>query len=239
MADRRARKRAKAATINHCPDQTSTMTARLFPIFRPSAIRTTALLASLSMLGACSGDERYDPGLVQAPGFASEAGRLARPWQFAHHASADSYELTLADGIATIERVGHEPWGRLSQEIDRDAIPAFAGRSMAFSADIRAVLDDSQYGKPMEPSGLMVRIWHKRQNAGSTFTAMTAAPRSRVERLELAADARIPQWQRHSVFFEVPDKVSRIEISAILSTGGTLQLRNPSLVAVEDRETSE
>lgn len=209
------------------------MTASTPPISRFSAMRKTVLLASLLLLCACGAGERYDPGLVQAPGFANESGRLAQPWQFAHHASTDSYILTLAGGVAAIERVGHEPWARLSQEIDREAIPPFAGRRMAFSADIRADLDDSQYGKPIEPSGLMVRIWHKRQGAGSTFSAMVGAPRSQVKRLELAADAQIPQWEPRSVVFSVPKNVSRIEISAILSTGGRLELRNPSLVAVD------
>lgn len=209
------------------------MTASAPPIIRPSATHKTALLASLVLLCACGAGEPYDPGLVQAPGFANESGRLARPWQFAHHASSDSYTLTLADGVATIERVGHEPWARLSQEIDREAIPPFAGRRMALSADIRAELDDSQYGKPIEPSGLMVRIWQKRQSAGGTVSAMVAAPRSQVERLELAADAQIPQWAPRSVVFDVPENVSRIEISAILSTGGRLELRNPSLVAID------
>ena len=170
------------------------MTASAPPIPRCSAMRKTALLTGLLLLCACGAGERYDPGLVQAPGFANESGRLARPWQFAHHASSDSYILSLADGVAAIERVGHEPWARLSQEIDREAIPPFAGRRMAFSADIRADLDDSQYGKPLEPSGLMVRVWQKRPDAGNTFSAMVGSPRSQVERLELAADAQIPQW---------------------------------------------
>lgn len=197
------------------------------------AAQAGVLLAALALLAACGGDQ-YDPGLIRAPAFANESGRLARPWQFAHHASTDSYTLTLADGAAMIERVGHEPWARLAQQIDRESLPAVAGHRVAFSADIRADLDDSQYGRPIEPSGLVVRIWQEAEGDNNFFNAMIGSPRSQVERLELAPDARIPDWQRHVLEFDLPETVSRLEISAVLSTGGRLELRNPSLRAVND-----
>lgn len=209
------------------------MTASMpaLPCFRP--LRAIAMLTALAFLAACGGD-RYDPGLIRAPGFANESGRLARAWSFAHHASIDSYTLTLADDVATIERVGHEPWARLAQQIDRQSLPAVAGRRMMFSADIRAELDDSQYGKPIEPTGLMVRIWQEADGGSSPLDAMVGSPRSHSERLALAADARIPEWQHHVLEFRLPDTVSRLEIAAVMSTGGKLAVRNPALRAIDD-----
>ncbi len=195
--------------------------------------RVIALLTGLALLAACSGDQ-YDPGLIRAPAFANESGRLARPWQFAHHASTDSYLLTIDDGAAAIERVGHEPWARLSQPIDRESLPALAGRRMAFSMDIRADLDDSEWGRPIEPAGLMVRIWQKAEGNNAFFSAMVGSPRSQVERLALAPDARISEWQRHALEFELPETVSRLEVSVVMSTGGTLEIRHPSLRVVEN-----
>ncbi len=201
--------------------------------FRNLTIGAIALLPAVLLLAACNGDG-YDPGLVRAPDFAGESGRLARPWQFAHHASSDSYTLTLRDGIAAIERVGHEPWARLSQEIDKEALSTIAGSRVAFSVDIRAHLDDSGYGRPIEPTGLMVRVWQEAGGGATLFNAMVGSSRSKIERLELAADARIPEWQRHVLEVQLPQDVSRLEVSAILSTGGRLELRNPSLRAVEN-----
>jgi len=206
--------------------------ASMSVFFRSCAAPALALLAALALLSACSSD-RYDPGLVRAPAFANDSGWLARPWQFAHHASTDSYTLTLADGAARIERVGHEPWSRLSQHIDRKSLPALAGRRMAFSMDIRAELDDSEYGRPIEPPGLVVRIWQETEGDHTLVSALVGSPRSQAERLALAADARIPEWQRHALEFELPETVSRLEISVVMSTGGTLEIRNPSLRVVE------
>jgi len=191
------------------------------------------MLILLLLLAACSGDDHPDPGLVQAPGFVDEAGRLTRPWRFIHHASNDSYRLTVSDGVARIERVGHEPWARLAQEIDREAAAAVAGRRMVFSADLRARLDDRVYGKPIEPSGLMVRVWREPAGGNNPMRAMVAAPKSRIERSPLAADAHIPDWQRHSIEFDVHANVSRIEVSVILATGGRLEIRAPSLRLIE------
>lgn len=210
------------------------MTFSISTHFHTTAPAALAILACLGLLTACGGDEPHDPGLIRAPGFTEPSGRLARAWQFAHHASNDSYRLSVDDGAVTLERVGREPWARLAQEIDRQRLHEAAGRRMAFSMDLRADLDDSVYGKPIEPTGLMARVWQKPEAGGSMVNAMVSSPRSRDVRLGLAPDAQIPQWERHSLVFSVPDNVSRIEVSAVLSTGGKLALRNPSLQVIDE-----
>jgi len=210
------------------------MTFRIPTRFRSIALVALTMLACLGLLAACGGEKPHDPGLIRAPEFTEASGRLARAWQFAHHASSDSYLLSVDDGAASIERVGHEPWARLAQEIDRQRLSEVAGRRMAFSMDLRADLDDSVYGKPIEPTGLMARVWQKPAAGSSMVSAMVGSPRSRDKRLGLAPDAQIPQWERRSVEFSVPENVSRIEVSAILSTGGKLELRNPSLRVIDE-----
>jgi len=211
----------------------------MLPPFDPIHTAPRRALSLLAMtlsfavlLVACDGGNRADPGLIAAPGFSDDAGRLARPWQFAHHASNESYVLSVTDGAVAIERVGHEPWARLAQNIRPEALPEVAGRRMAFSADLRASLSDREHGKPIEPTGLMVRIW-RRAGDGSMINALIGSPRPRIERLALDANARIEDWRRHAIEFELPEDVSRLEVSAVLSTGGRLEIRNPSLRVID------
>lgn len=189
-----------------------------------------ALLAlCLAWLTAC-GDERPDPGLITAPGFADESGRLAGAWRFAHHATTGSYRLQVSDGIASIERVGHEPWAMLVQTVPDESLRALAGRRLAFSMDIRADLEDETWGRPLQPTGLSVHTWLQTGDGqASALSAMLGPRQAETRRLALPPDARIPDWTRHTLEFPVPEDVARLEIAVVMSSGGHLQVRNPAL----------
>lgn len=196
----------------------------------------TIIAALLAFLVACGG-ERTDPGLIQAPGFADESGKLARPWRFAHHASVDSYQLELADGVATITRIGHEPWAMLVQPVEKDSLNVLAGQRLAFGMDIRADLEDESFGPPFEPTALAVRMWHQPQNAGASALGSVLGPRqARTARLDLPPAARIPEWSRYTLHFTAPEDLYRMELSIVMTSGGRLELRNPSLHLLDDPE---
>lgn len=197
----------------------------------PASVLSTALIALLTGLLAACTSETPDPGLIRAPGFADESGRLASSWRFAHHASTDSYRLTIEEGVATIERVGPEPWSQLTQPVPAESIDSLAGRRMAFSVDVRAELENETFGPPLEPTALAVRIWRKR-SSGSGLNAMLGGGTPHVERLVLPENG-VADWQRFTLEFTMPENPARMEVSAVMASGGWLSLRNPALNPVE------
>ncbi|WP_376696578.1 hypothetical protein [Wenzhouxiangella sp. EGI_FJ10305] len=191
------------------------------------AITLSLLLAGL--LVAC-GDSTPDAGLIRAPEFSDDSGRLARPWRFAHHATTDSYRLEIRDGIATIKRTGPEPWSQLVQPVTPEHLDSLAGQRLAFSMDIRARLENKTFGPPLEPTALTVRMWNKPAAASAgSLGAMLGSRQAATERLTLPEDAQISDWQRFTLEFTVPADIERMEVAAIMASGGRLELRNPAL----------
>lgn len=194
-------------------------------LLRPIAVT----LMGAWLLTGC-GSAPVDPGLLKAPRFADESGRLARPWRFAHHASTDSYRLELRDGIASIDRVGHEPWALLAQPIPPETLPSLAGRRLAFSMDVRARLENDTFGPPLKPTALTVQTWLRPGSGSSSpLNAMLGPRQAETQRLALPSAAHIPDWERYTLEFTVPENVSRMEVAVMMTSGGRLELRNPSL----------
>ncbi|WP_116899183.1 MULTISPECIES: hypothetical protein [unclassified Wenzhouxiangella] len=189
----------------------------------------TLSLLLTGLLVAC-GDRSPDAGLIRAPEFSDDSGRLARPWRFAHHATTDSYRLEIRDGIATIERTGPEPWSQLVQPVPPEQLDSLAGRRLAFSMDIRARLENETFGPPLEPTALTVRMWNKPAAASAgALGAMLGSRQAESERLALPHDAQISDWRRVTLEFTVPEDIARMEVAAIMASGGRLELRNPAL----------
>lgn len=196
-------------------------------------LRGVALLVSAIVLlhGCTSGSDsgQHDPGLIRNATFSAEQDRLARPWMFAVHADGKSYKLEVADAVATIRRTGKEPWARLAQSIPSDRLEALEGRTLAFAMDIRADLNTDEWGEPFEPTALVVKVWTQSGEDSIRHRAMSRPKISLNERLEIDPAASIPDWRRHEIEFIVPKDATRLEVSAVMTTGGTLELRAPSL----------
>lgn len=188
-------------------------------------------LGIMLLHGCTSGSDsaEYDPGLIRNPAFGTEQGRLARPWMFTAHANAQSYDLEVADAVATIRRTGKEPWARLVQRISPDRLEALEGRTLALAMDIRANLNTEEWGQPFEPTALVAKVWTQPEVTSPRLRAMTGPKLSLNERLEIDPAAKIPEWSRHEIEFTVPENASRLEVSMTMTTGGTLELRSPSL----------
>ncbi|NEZ05050.1 hypothetical protein G4Y73_12915 [Wenzhouxiangella sp. XN201] len=193
--------------------------------------RLLVTLAALLLIAGC-GPQPYDPGLLRSPGFGTAEGER-RSWTFSHHASTDSYELTIDQGVAAIRRVGPEPWAFLAQMLPEGSIEQLAGRRLVFAVELRGQLDTTEWGKPFEPTGLLAKMWHRPGDGARGAHALLGSERVHSERLPLPGDASLPDWKRHTLEFDTPETLSRLQIAIVMSTGGTLEMRNPSLHIVE------
>lgn len=204
----------------------SVPTRRLFLPIRPLII-----LAAMLLIAGC-GQSPHDPGFVRAPDFSAPEGER-RPWILSHHASRDSYELTVDQGVAAIRRVGDEPWAFLSQTIAEPSLEQLAGQRLAFSVELRGDLDTAEWGEPFEPPGLMVKMGQRPDANARGAQALLGSERSHSERLPLPGDASLPDWKRYTLEFDTPETLSRLQVAVVMSTGGTLEFRKPSLHIVE------
>jgi hypothetical protein len=189
------------------------------------------MLAAVLLIAGCS-PQPHDPGFLLGPEFGTREGER-RAWTFSHHASTDSYELTVDQGVAAIRRVGPEPWAFFAQTLPEDSIEQLAGRRLVFSVELRGQLDTAEWGKPFEPTGLLAKMWQRPGAGGRRAHALLGSERSHSERLAIPGDASLPDWKRHTLEFDTPESLSRLQIAVVMSTGGTLEIRNPSLHIVE------
>jgi len=187
-----------------------------------------AILAfpTLLIAVACGNTGPPDPGFIRAPEFTNSSDDR-RAWLFSHHATSDSYRLVVTNGVAAITRVGHEPWAMLSQSISAASVETLAGKRLALSIDLKGMLEDETWGEPLEPTGLIVRI--QQPVPGSRTHALLGSRRSRTERLPLPAEATPAEWQRYTLEFDAPTDLEKLEVGVLMTTGGTVKFRRPSL----------
>jgi hypothetical protein len=128
--------------------------------------------------------------------------------------------------VARIERIGGEPWGHFAQVLQDDSL---AGQWLEFSVELRAELDDS-HGPPMQATGPTVLI-RGRLPTDPTFLGLRIL---HAQDADPALEPGIHPWRRHALRFEVPKAVAlEITVAVQLTHGGWIELRNPSLVAVD------
>lgn len=180
------------------------------------------------------GPNAHDPGLLQAPGFDDGGGRLVRPWLFSEHGGGNSYELEISDGVAAMRRFGKESWARLAQSVSGDRLAPVSGRTMAFSIDIRNSPGPAAAAGSSKPNMMAVQAWGRPAGDNSRAHALLGPKLILNERLELDASAGSGDWQRHTIEFRVPERATRLEVSAVMRSFGRMELRNPALVAVTD-----
>ena len=170
--------------------------------------------------------QAYDPGLIQEPDFAAGGEILVRPWTFSQHAGETSYEYEIDGESLWIRRVGVEPWGRLSQRIPAYELEGV--EALMFSLELRGALTD-EWGDAFEPTGPGISIWGYEGPSRQSLLGPSLLVR---ERVELEPGDVTSQWERHEVCVELPGQVTRLEVSVVMSLGGELGVRRPSLLPV-------
>ncbi len=186
-----------------------------------------ALVFSLLPLSAHA-DTEWDSGLFKSPDFApGDTGRSLGHWNTGQHALGGSYDFTSADGVLTIRRTGHEPWGSVAQDFPAEA---YIGKRMRLSMEVSAELDDS-WGEPIQPSGLVVRV----TGYGPKDPPMMGARILVSETSRPGLGIGNHDWQELSLEFEVPESLHvKLRAGVQLTSGGVLRARNPRLEVIED-----
>lgn len=168
------------------------------------------------------------PSLVQDPGFTEHDGEGHwTHWRLYQHAGDTSYTLSVKDGIATIERVGIEPWGQIRQAMAADAL---VGKTLEWSVELSGDLNDS-YGEPFQATGLWVSV----MGFGTHDLPMMGARHL----LTLYSDPGLSPGPvapaRQRLRFVVPEGSElQLEFGVVLTHGGQLHVRAPQLTVVEE-----
>lgn len=167
------------------------------------------------------------PGLLLDPAFERIEGQHPDGlWALTQHAGPISYKVEADAGVARIERIGGEPWGYFAQALRDDAL---AGQWLEFSADLRAELNDS-HGEPMQPTGLAVLV-RGRLPGDPPMLGMRILHASEAD---FGLDPGKHPWRRHAYRFQVPEALAlEIKVAVQLTHGGWIDVRSPSLVAVD------
>jgi hypothetical protein len=172
----------------------------------------------------------YDPGLLLDPLFATPGQQADEPlqhWKLSQHAGESSYELRLGDGEIVLLRTASQPWGLLQQSLDASHL---AGKTLEFSVEISAELTD-EWGPPMSPTGLSVSVM-----GFGTHDLPMMGKRSLLElHTEPGLGPGKHDRRRHSLRFEMPEgRELELQVGILLTHGGSLNARGPSLRVIED-----
>lgn len=176
------------------------------------------------------------PGLIRNQSYMySDAGKLAG-WKVAQHAEQGSYVVSSEGGVLSLTRVGEEPWGAVMQSVKRKDLPGLLGATLEFSVDVSGVYTD-EYGEPMHEPSLSVLV----QGFPLGAKRMLGARSLLVDRVSVVSEVGDVDWSRHKLRFTVPSEVglmlTKLEVSLVMTRGGVMKVRGPSLVLVDEQLT--
>ncbi|MDO3387901.1 hypothetical protein QWI17_18800 [Gilvimarinus sp. SDUM040013] len=174
-----------------------------------------------------------DPGYLKSAVFElSEQGQLAN-WTLLQHSSDTSYSVTVDDGVLSLTRTGDEPWGKVRQLLKGDAVKPLLGKTLKFSADIKADFT-SQWGEAMEPPAMTVLVKGVRVGAPAMLgKSIIVSKKTPVSDLSMGVS-----WHRYSVEFTLPTAAEvrgiDLELSFLMTEGGTMYVRGPALIEASE-----
>lgn len=171
------------------------------------------------------------PGLIKNQLFESEsAGR--QNWVLTQHTGLPSYRFDTNNGVASIERIGAEPWGVLKQVFRHKETKAFQGKTMEFSADISSNFTDT-HGKPFQPAGIGILVRGIPTGANPMHGVQTILNKT----LPVNPDTGPIPWHRYAVEVKVPapDEATFVEVELffVMTSGGVMRVSGPAFVEIE------
>lgn len=172
-------------------------------------------------------------GLIKNQQFAlDDRGRLASWVLIQHSSTIPSYKADGGNGTLSLARIGEEPWGFIRQSIGRKRSKNLQGKTLEFSAEIAGDFT-GEYGVPINAAGLSVLIKGFPEGANRLLGARNLFS----ELVPVTLEPGSFGWERYAVSFSVPAGdgvyISTIELSFIMTLGGVMKIRGPSLVVIE------
>ena len=187
---------------------------------RLAATALLALLLSACGRGSDSGPHcEYASGnLLQDPGFSSlEEGRRSRIWRYSQHAGDQSFAHSAANGILSIEKIGREPWGLVTQSVDTDALK---GKRVEYSAELKLELTEPEHEHAF-PYGGGLSLLAKKNNRVVLSSSLDHEPHMGTQ-----------DWQSVRIVADLPKAASYLRLGFLHQAGGRFQVRNPALRTV-------
>lgn len=206
------------------------------------------VLASLTVLAACGdqshrksqstqapAEEAYQPpesNLLINPDFALSPNGSVNAWSLTQHSGEPSYKLSVEAGVATLERINTEPWGKLAQTLRPEAVLPLQGKRLRFSAELKAEFNQD-YGAPFQESGM-----------GLLLSGVPVGGFSRVNVADVFEPAQYTNgsadWRRYSVELDIPSTEAftglRLQLRYVMANGGSLRIRRPYLIEISQGE---
>jgi hypothetical protein len=160
------------------------------------------------------------PNLIADATFeTSNSTEVRNAWSAIEHSTPGSFAVSSEDGTLTIEKVGEEPWFIYRQRIKAKD---FAGKTVRFSAQLKFDTDaPSEEGKVQHGAGMFfeVRNRSRRKVMGSI--------------MDHEPNYGKTDWVPVTLEFKLPGNVLDVAPGFIHQANGSLQIKAPSLVAIE------
>lgn len=136
--------------------------------------------------------------------------------------------------MIALSRAGAEPWGKVTQKFRTAELDNLVGKTLEYSIDVKGEFT-GEYGEPIEPTAITVQVCAVKKGK----PAMMGSSSLLFYREPVAETLGLAPWRRYRVQFEVPApeqaRVVGVELSIVMSMGGTLWARNPALVEVTEQ----
>lgn len=159
--------------------------------------------------------------LLGNPAFTVNTVGAAPPWQSSQHAGEKSFELSLDNGTATIEKIATQPWYTMSQS--QKARP-LRGKIIEYSAEIKLELDDEDLAHAFKPGGGLTLTLR-----GDPDPVMGGDRLLESKLFEHEPHLGTWDWTPVSMRLAVPENATNLKVGFAHQANGWMAVRNPAL----------
>ncbi|TXS96181.1 hypothetical protein FV139_01355 [Parahaliea maris] len=153
--------------------------------------------------------------------FATNVAGAAPPWMSSQHAGEKSFELTLANGTAKIEKIATQPWFTLSQGLQATPL---RGQTLEYSAELKLDLNEEGVNHGFKVGGgLMMTL------RGDPDPVMGGDRLLASEKFEHEPHMGTWDWTPVTLRFTVPENATSVRLGFAQYANGSMEIRKPAL----------